>query len=177
MSEKEERFLNLIITYFKENKVMPTFKYLKKELGYQSNNSITQYYKSLEKKGYLKRNNLNNLVINDNSILNINLKRITIINQRTKTIEISLDKRKNYVAYKMNHDYFKKNGIFKNDILIIEKNKKIKSNSLALFKINQQYRVMKYNYKDGFYLLNDNQTIILHQVNIIGKVIQIIRYI
>ena len=34
---------------------------------------------------------------------------------------------------------------------------------------------MNYLYKDGFYVLEDNEQIILHKINIIGKVVMIIR--
>ena len=90
-------------------------------------------------------------------------------------INLFLDKRKSYVAFKIHNDYFTNIGIMKNDILIIEKNKRIKKNNLGLFIIDKKYRIMKYDYKDGFYILKDNEEILLNRVKIIGKVIMIER--
>ena len=66
MSENEEKILNIIKKYLKENNVMPTRRFIQKKIGYKSINSITQYFKSLEKKGYLKRNNNNQLIVSNN---------------------------------------------------------------------------------------------------------------
>ena len=90
-----------------------------------------------------------------------------------KYINIILNKNKKYLAYKINNNYFNNIGILKNDILVIEVNKRLKPSDLGLFIIDKKYRIMKYNYKDGFYLLSDNEEILLNKVNIIGKVIMI----
>ena len=147
------------------------------KLNYKSVNSISQYFKSLERKGYLIRNNFNKLVINGNITSNYNLKKIKIINTKNESIEISLNKRKNYIGYRINNNCFKNINILKNDILIIEINKKLNTNDLGLFIIDNKYRIMKYDYKDGFYILKDNETILLNHVKAIGKVKKLIRSI
>ncbi len=175
MNQKEEEILKAIKDYFKENYTMPTRRYLQKLFNYKSINSITRIVKSLEEKNYLIRNKNNKLILNNNSLYhNENLKQIKVINNNS-LLNIVLDKRKNYLAYKIHNNFFNSIGILRNDILVIEQNKKLKDNDIGLFIIDKQYRVMKYNYKDGFYILTDNEEILLNQVKIIGKVIMIER--
>ena len=174
MSIKEERVLNEIIIFFNYNKTMPTMRYLQKKLGYKSVNSITWYIKSLLKQNYLFKNSDGKIVIyNESNNYKDGLKKLTIINTKNKFINLYLNKNKNYLAYKIRHNYFNKMGILKNDILIIEINKKLKNNDLGLFIIDNEYRIMNYYYKDGFYLLKDKEELVLYQTKIIGKVIMI----
>lgn len=175
MNEKEEKILEEIINYYKENKVMPTRRYLQKVFNFKSVNSITKYIKSLEEQNYLIRNKDNKIILNKYTNENTNLKTITIINMNNKHINLILDKNKKYVAYKIHNNYFNNIGILRNDILVIEINKRLKPNDLGLFIIDKEYRIMRYNYKDGFYLLSDKEDILLNKVNIIGKVIMIER--
>ena len=175
MNEKEEKILEEIINYYKENKVMPTRRYLQKVFNFNSVNSITKYIKSLEEQNYLIRNKDNKVILNKYTNENTNLKTITIINMNNKHINLILDKNKKYAAYRIHNNYFNNIGILRNDILVIEINKRLKPSDLGLFIIDKKYRIMKYNYKDGFYLLNDNEEILLNKVNIIGKVIMIER--
>lgn len=176
MTEKEEIFLKEIIKYYYDNKIMPTYRYLLKKLKYKSLNSIAQYFKVLEKKNYLIRNSEGKLVLN-NITNNLNYKRIAIINRKNKYTALVLNKKKQYLAYQMTNNYFKNMGIIKNDILIIELKNKLKNNDLGLFIIDNKYHIMKYQYKDGFYILKSNEEIILHRINLIGKVIFIERKI
>lgn len=175
MNEKEEKILEEIINYYKENRIMPTMRYLQKVFNFKSVNSITKYIKSLEEQNYLIRNKDNKLILNKYNNENTNLKMITVINMNNQYLNIILDKNKKYVAYKIHNDYFNNIGILRNDILVIEINKRLKSNDLGLFIIDKKYQIMKYNYKDGFYLLSDKEDILLNKVNIIGKVIMIER--
>lgn len=176
MTEKEEIILKIITEYVIKNHTMPTRRYIKNKLNYKSVNSITQYFKSLEKKGYLKYNNNHKLTIGNN-IYNSNIRRIRIINSKNNEIELILNKKKNYLGYKLNNNYFKNEHLLKGDILIIEKKKELHIGDIGLFIINSKYRVMRYDYKDGFYLLSDSETIYLNHVKIIGKVIKVIRTI
>ncbi len=175
MNKKEEKILEEIINYYKENKVMPTRRYLQKVFNFKSVNSITKYIKSLEEQNYLIRNKDNKIILNKYTNENTNLKTINIINMNNKHINLILDKNKKYVAYKIHNNYFNNIGILRNDILVIEINKRLKPNDLGLFIIDKEYRIMRYNYKDGFYLLSDKEDILLNKVNIIGKVIMIER--
>ena len=61
------------------------------------------------------------------------------------------------------------------DYLIIEKTNNLEDNDIGLFVINKKYRIMKYFYKDGFYILKDNEVLTLYKVRIIGKVIGVYR--
>ena len=175
MKEKEEEIFKEIINYFKDNKTMPTRRYLQRKLNYKSINSITQYFKSLEKQNYLIRNTANKFIINDYIKLDDNLKTIKVINTKNDYLHIIINKNKKYLAYKIHHDYFNNQGIIKNDTLIIEETKKIKPNDFGLFLIDNKYRIMKYNYQDGFYILSDWEEILLNRIKIIGKVIMIER--
>ncbi len=175
MKEKEEEILQEIINYYKKNKMMPTRRYLQKLFNYKSINSITRYIKSLEKQNYLIRNDDDKIILNNYSLLDNNIKPIKVINMENNYINVILDKNKEYLAYKIHNDYFKNNGILRNDILVIEIKKRLDENNLGLFIIDNKYRVMKYNYKDGFYILSDNEEILLNHVKIIGKVIMIER--
>lgn len=176
MNKKEEELLQEIVNYVNENNYMPTRRYLQIKLGYKSVNSITYYINKLIKQNYLKKNTDGKIVI-DKSGINYQkeLKTIRVINTRDTYIRLFLNKSYKYVAYKIHNEYFNNIGILRNDILIVQKNRKLYVDDIALFIIDKKYRVMKYNYKDGFYLLTDNEEILLNRVKIIGKVIGIER--
>lgn len=177
MTEKEEKILQEIITFYNQNKLMPSIRYLQKKFGYKSTNSISQYLISLEQQKYLIRNSKNKLIINNYSNdYTKGLKIIKSINSNDE-INILLNKNQKYLAFKLKNNAFYKRGILKGDLLIIEKNKKINNNDLGLFIINKKYRIMQYLYQDGFYILEDNEQIILNKIKLIGKVIQIERKI
>ena len=172
MNKKEELILEEIINYVNDNNRMPTLRYLQNKLKYKSVNSITEYLKSLEKQNYLIRNKENKLTLSKYS-KNSNIKTIKVINKSNTYLHIILDKSEKYLAYKINHNFFNKIGIYKNDLLVIKINKKLKDNDLGLFIIDNKYRIMKYSYKDGFYILTDKEELVLNRVKIIGKVIMV----
>ena len=176
MNNKEEEIIKEINDYFIHNKDMPTIRFLQKKLNYRSPNAIYYYFKSLEKKGYLIRNTNNKLVI-DECGLNYqkSIKKINVINRKGLYVNLFLNKNKNYLAYQLNNDYFISDCILRNDILVIQTDKNISNNDLGLFIINGKYKIMKYNYKDGFYILKDKEEIILNRIKLIGKVIFIER--
>lgn len=177
MSDKEERLLEEITNFYQRNKLMPTIRYLKDKLNYQSNYSIQRLLKSLEKQNYLKRNEKNKLILySDMTPKEDGLKIIEIINTKEKVAAI-LNKRKKYVGYIIKNNYLKKDKILKNDILIIERTSKLQNNDIGLFIIDKKYYIMKYRYKDGFYILSNKEEIILNKVQIVGKLIMIKRKI
>ena len=177
MTEKEKLIFNEIIKYYQKNNTMPSMYYLKEKLNYKSINSIYQFFKSLEKKELLKRNMHNKLIPKNIDTLKNNIDIIDIVNSKEK-INLILNDNKKYLGYKLKNNIFEKEcHLIKNDILIIEVNKKLKNNDLGLFIIDNKYRVMKYKYQDGFYLLKDSEELFLYKVNIIGKVIMTIRKI
>ena len=174
--EKKELLLNEIKCYFKDNKRMPTIRYLQRRLSYKSTNSVYRLLVKLEKEGYLIRNNENKLTITNSLIYYDNgLKRIKIINRKNEFANIILNSNNSYLAYKINNNCFIKDGIVKDDILIIKVNKKISNNDIGLFLIDNKYRIMKYKYQDGFYILKDKEELILSNIDLIGNVILIER--
>lgn len=176
MTIKEEILLKEIISFYKKNKEMPTIRYLRDKLGYKSNYSIQTLLKQLEKENYLIRNEQKKLILENQIIDNENLKIIKIINSNSN-VSIILNKEKKYTAYLLKNNYFTNNGLYKNDIIIIEKTKKLENGDYGLFLIDKKYRFMQYTFKDGFYILQDNDKIILNKVKIIGKAIMIERKI
>ena len=174
MNEKEIKILKIIIDYYNLNKLMPSIRYLQKEMNAKSTNSIYYYIKKLEEKGYLIRNSSNKQILdNDYKDFFNGLKVIKILNT-DENVKLILNDNKDYVAYKVDKDIF---DIKKNDILIIEKTKKLKNNDIGLFKFNKRYAIMKYYYKDGFYILENDTKRFYNNVNIIGKVIYLERKI
>lgn len=175
MTEKEELILKKITSYYQENKIMPSIRELQKIIGYKSPNSIYQIIKQLETKGYLKRNNHNKIVLVDNPILEpTEFVTLKVVNTKEKLV-LNLNIRKKYVGYKIKNDYFNDLYIKKMDYLIIEKTNNLEDDDIGLFVINKKYRIMQYFYKDGFYILKDNEVLTLYKVRIIGKVIGVYR--
>ena len=173
MTEKEEKILKEIINYYKENKIMPSIRFIAKKLHYKSHNSVYQTFKSLEKKKYLIRHN-NKLILNETVKEDTFIKIIPIVNTN-KTVNLFSNKKGKYLAFKLTNNYFINDCLKKGDILIVKEGKSIKENELGLFIIDGKYRIMKYNYKDGFYLLSDKEQIILYKIKLIGKVIKVLR--
>ena len=178
MSEKEEQIFSTIIDYYKYNKSMPSIRYLQKKYSYKSTNSIYRYLNSLEKQNYLTRNANNKRIINQNIKENYEngLKIINIINDKRKAY-LFLKKKKKYLGFIIKNNNFINDSIKENDLLIIEINSKIENSELGLFIINGKYRIMRYFYKSGFYILRDKEEIILNKIKLIGKVILIERTI
>lgn len=176
MNHQEELLLNEIVKYVKENHVMPTRRYLQNKLHYKSVNSITQYIKSLIKQNYLKYNN-GKLILYNESLYHNNLKVINVLNIKNKSLSVILNKNRKYVAFQIKNDYFQNIGILKHDLLIIEIVSNLNNGNLGLFIIDNAYRIMKYNYIDGYYILKDNEELILSKIHLIGKVIMIERKI
>lgn len=175
---KVEKLLKEIKKYYCTNKKMPTVRWLQKKLLYNSPNSIFRRLKKLEELGYLIRNSDNKLIISD-SLLNYenNIRTVKVINRKNNYINIFSKSKDNYFAYKVNNNTFINDGIFKDDILIIKKNHKLNDNDFGLFVIDSKYRLMKYRYLDGFYILKDKEELILSKIDLIGKVVLIERKI
>jgi SOS-response transcriptional repressor LexA len=54
LTKKQKEVLNAIKKYINQNGISPTFEELKNILYFKSNNSLVQFFKSLEKKGYIE---------------------------------------------------------------------------------------------------------------------------
>lgn len=171
MTEKEEQILNAITNYFKDYKTMPSIRYLQKKLNYKSHNSIYQYLNKLVKKNYLTKAFNGKFILNENLLLDSNIKKIKIINSKDKYLNIILDKKKDYTGFILKNNKLKNDGFYKGDIFIIEKTQKIANNEIGLFIIDNQKRLMKYKYIDGFHILEDSERIILERIHLIGKAI------
>jgi repressor LexA len=177
MNNTEKILLKEIIDYYKKNRLMPSIRYLMKKISANSTNTIYYHLNKLEEYGYLKRNNMNKRIINDDYRYFANdLKYIKVLNENI-LVKMVLNNKKEYLAFTIKNNYFKDNNIIKGDILIIEKNKQLKNNDLGLFVINNNYYIKKYFYKDGFYILEDDKREYFNNINIIGKVIYVERKI
>ena len=76
----------------------------------------------------------------------------------------------------MNNNYLKTDNILKNDYLIIKNTKSLKNNDIGLFKYDDNYHVMKYEFSNGFYILyNEKEKDILNKVQVLGKVVELQR--
>ena len=175
MTEKEGKVYQKMIDFYKENKTMPSVRDIQKELDYKSQTTIYKVLKTLEDKGYLKRNKKKKFVF----VNNIELEQkefviIKVINTKEELL-LNLNIRKKYIAYKIKNNYFNHFFIKENDYLIIEKTKDLNNNDLGLFIIDNKYRILLYSYYDGFYLLKDYETITLYRIKIVGKVISVYR--
>lgn len=163
LNDKEKRVLEAINEYIKEHEYSPTIRDLCQILGYKSTKTIWTYLHKLQEKKLInyKHNKKRNITLNkiNSPLIAINTsEKLTLLN-------------KECVIYHVKSNFLKEFNILKNEYLIIDTSKCPKNNQLGLFIINNEYRIMKFNYKDGYYILNDNETEILHKVNIIGKVV------
>ena len=111
MTEKENQVYQEIIIYYKENKYLPSIRELQKKLNYKSTNSIYRIINSLEKKGYLNRENKKRkIVLSDYyNLYKENGVNLCVINTK-ETLILKLDKTKNYLGFKIRNNYF--NDIF-----------------------------------------------------------------
>ena len=154
MTEKDIQVLKEIQKYYHQNKIIPSMRYLQKIFSYKSTNSIFKHINKLKKYGYLVKNKENRFIITDSLLYyNLNLRRIVIINRKDTYVNIFLKSKVNYIAYQVNNNYLINEGIIKDDILVIQINKELKNNDIGLFIIDNKYRIMKYQYLDGFYKL------------------------
>lgn len=163
LNDKEKRVLEAINEYIKEHEYSPTIRDLCQILGYKSTKTIWTYLHKLQEKKLInyKHNKKRNITLNkiNSPLIAINTsEKLTLLN-------------KECVIYHVKSNVLKEFNILKNEYLIVDTSKRPKNNQLGLFIINNEYRIMKFNYKDGYYILNDNETEILHKVNIIGKVV------
>ena len=174
MNNKQQKLLQEIKDYYQETHMVPTIRFLQKKLNYKSTKSIYTLLQDLEKNGYIKKINHKYLLTNEIKELPSNIVTIDIINSEEKLF-LNINPKKNYLAFIIKNNDFINNYILKNDLLVIEKKKKLQNNDLGLFIINQEYRIMKYSFQDGFYVLYDHEFLILNKIKLVGKVIMVIR--
>lgn len=169
LSEKEERVLITIEKYIKKNNYSPTIRELCNLLNYKSTKTIYRYIKKLQEKNYLnyEKNKKRSIIVN-----NLINHKLFIINTK-KSININFNQ--HTIIYQIKNDFFQEYSIKKGDYLMINTKRKIKNNELGLFIINKKYRIMKYNYLDGYFILQDSEQEILNKVNLVGTVIGIYR--
>ena len=169
LNEKEKKVLAAIQMYIKKNNISPTIRELCEILNYKSTKTIYKYLNSLKKKNFLSYQNNKKRSI----IVNHYIKRQIMVINTKKMIDINIDN--NTILYQIKNSFFTEYAINKNDYLIINTNIEIKNNELGLFLINNKYRIMKYTYIDGYYILEDNEREILYEIKIIGKVVGVYR--
>ena len=164
LNDKELIVYETIYDFINKNDYSPTIRELCKILNYKSTKTIYNYLNKLKEKNFISFNNKRKRTI----IINANINnKVTVINTK-KIIEINVNS--DYLIYQIKNNYFEKHFIKRNDYLIINIKKKIKNNDLGLFIINNEYRIMKYNYLDGYYILEDNTKEVLNKINLIGIV-------
>ena len=169
LNDKELIVYKTICNFINEKNYCPTIRELCCILNYKSTKTVYNYIKKLKEKNYINYypNKKRAIVTNDNIE-----KQFTIINTQKK-IHININNK--YVIYQIKNNFFENYFIKKNDYLIINIEKKIKNNDLGLFLINNEYKIMKYNFIDGYYVLEDNNKEILNRINLIGIVESIYR--
>ena len=170
MTEKEFIIYKAIQEFIKNNNYSPSIRELCTILGYKSTKSIYNYLKRLKNKNYLNYEKKKKRSISITNTVNQN---VLIIN--TKKI-VNFQINSNQVIYQIKNNYFKDYSIKSNDYLIINTEKKIKVNELGLFIIDKKYQIMKYNYIDGFYILENNKKEVLNEINLVGVVEGVFRF-
>ncbi|MBR3661184.1 MAG: hypothetical protein IKN63_04745 [Bacilli bacterium] len=176
ITDKQQTFLNLIINFYKVNKIFPTIKDLKDLTSFKSYNTIYKYLDALERKNYIIYDKLR--------------KQITYINQTIKTndiIKIPFINQDNYFNFKnIDKDSFileihdnnlKSYGIYLNDQVVVKKELTHIKNKFVVIKNESVYKIYRYEKKGCFhYLVNDKEELIFENTNIIiGKVISLFR--
>lgn len=164
MTEKEFIIYKAIQEFIKNNNYSPSIRELCTILGYKSTKTIYNYLNKLKNKNYLNYEKKKKRSISITNTINQN---VLIINTK-KTINFQINS--NQVIFQIKNNYFKDYSIKYNDYLIIDTKKKIKINQLGLFIINKSFEIMKYNYVDGFYILENNKKEVLNEINLVGVV-------
>lgn len=169
LNNREITIYNEIYNFISKNNYSPTIRELCKILNIKSTKTIYLYLKKLnDKKMITYQPNKKRSIIINKSFNN----KLVVINTNT---EMKININSNHLIYQIKTNNFEKCHLKKNDYLIINIKKKIKNNDLGLFLINNEYRIMKYNYIDSYYILEDNEKEILNSINLIGTVEAIYR--
>ena len=180
LTDKQLFFFQLLKDYYENNNIFPNLKTIKKISKYKSYNSIYKYIKVLEDNNYLKYDYDKKEIIHlKGCIVKNTILQIPYIN-KDKYFKIDnsiLNEKENYYIYKVLNNDLKKEGIIKNDLVIIDRNKTYINNKIILFKENNNYNLYKCVKKDEIIRLKNNQKIInlITTNNIIGKVVLLIR--
>ena len=179
LTDKQQFFYELIINYYKENHEFPNINILKKITNYKSYNSIYKYLNVLEKNKYLKYDHNKKEITYLKGTINKNqLLLIPYIN-KNKYFQIDrciLNNKNDYYIYKVPNNNLNNLGIYKNNLVIIEKNKIDIDNKIILLKQKSYYTLYKCQKKDEFIRLTNMQKSfnIVTTKEIIGHVVVII---
>ena len=178
LTKKQEEFYNLLIKYYEDNLVYPSLLDIKNITNYKSYNSIYKYLKILELKQILEYNKSSKRITYLKKI-NSKITRVYFLDENNYIELTNLDNKKEYIAIHAHNNRLTNYCIKNKDILIIEKTLVNIDNKLVLVYLDNKYKVLKYEKKDSFiYLSNDNNSYILTNFDdIIGKVKMVIRNI
>jgi repressor LexA len=55
LTEKQQRVLDIVTAYIRENGISPTLEEIQGELGVKSKHSIVQFLEYLDRKGYISK--------------------------------------------------------------------------------------------------------------------------
>lgn len=169
LNEKEIKVYETIKKFIEVHRYSPSIRELNNILNYKSTKTIYRYLKNLKEKGYLnyQEHKKRSISINDT------IKKNIVVMNTKKILNINFNE--DIVIFQIKNNYFQNLAIKKNDYLIINIKSKIKDGDIGLFIINNDYRVMRYTYYDGFHILEDNEKEYLYKINLIGKVVGIYR--
>lgn len=169
LNDKEIKIYETIKSFIKDNGYSPSIRDLCKILNIKSTKTVYNYLVKLKGKKIIDFPKSQKRSLSITNTVNYSLLIINTKNMMTFDIE------NNHLLFQIKNNFFNEYFIKKNDYLVINVKKRIKNNDLGLFLINDEYRIMKYTYYDGYYILEDNKKEVLYQINLLGVVEKIIR--
>lgn len=170
LTKKQDEILDCIKEFIADHGFPPTVREICRIKNLSSPSTVQMHLNSLVDKGYIKKDKIKNRTIEllvENEYIN---KKNSIIkvpfinNDKTEFINIPssiISKNEELFAYLVKNDNLIECNIFKNDIVIIEKTKKINNNDIVAFIDGSKIYLNKYEKND----------------NVIGKVIGLYRKI
>ena len=170
LTNKQESILTFIKKFIAKNGYPPTVREIATAVNLSSPATVHVHLSNLIEKGFIRRNKKNKrilelLIPNEyeqiiTDEINIPLIQNNKKNSNFKILKKEVNKYEEVVAYKMDNNHLKNNGIFKNDILIFATTNKINDKDIVLLKNNDTYFVRNYT---------------INTDNIIGKLIRLYR--
>lgn len=170
LTKKQDEILDCIKEFIADHGFPPTVREICRIKNLSSPSTVQMHLNSLVDKGYIKKDKIKNRTIEllvENEYINKKnpiIKIPFINNDKNEFINIPssiISKNEELFAYLVKNDNLIKYNIFKNDIVIIEKTKKINNNDIVAFIDGSKIYLNKYEKND----------------NVIGKVIGLYRKI
>ena len=175
ITEKQSLFLELIINYYKVNKILPTIKDLKEITNYKSYNTLYKYLNVLEKKDYIKYDsNRKQVVYINKSIKDDNVILLPFKNQDSN---LNIINSNDFKVIKVHDNNLHSYGIYRDDSLVVSNDLSYLNNKFVCIRSEFDYKIYKHIKRDRFhYLINDKEELVYENTNIITfKVVSLIR--